>query len=276
LEDERPLVRYEAVRGISALLARTADGKEQEQKLASLWPLLTDKIRAVRTEAARVLTEVPADLFNEEQRGVFEKALDEFKERQYAALERPESHLNLAVIYQNMGRTEEAEASYKTSIRMDRFFTPARFNLANLYNSLGRNEEAEEIFREIIEVVPNNGEAYYSLGLLLAEMKRLDDAVKPLKRASELMPERARVRYNYALVLQNSGRLSEAESEMLSAYRADMNDPSIVHALTVFYAQHGRWDKALPFAQKLVELLPGAPEALELLKQIERKMPARK
>jgi predicted Zn-dependent protease len=107
-------------------------------------------------------------------------------------------------------------------------------------------------------------------------MKRLDDAVKPLKRASELMPEKARVRYNYALVLQSLGRLSEAESEMLTAYRADMSDPNIVYALTVLYAQHGRWNKALPFAQKLVELLPGAPRALQLLKQIEQEMPARK
>ena len=276
LTDEDPLVRYEAVKGISSLIPKALAPAEQEKKYSLLVPLLRDPIIAVRSETARALTEVPATFFAQKDLKDFEKALEEYKQRQDSIADRPEAHLNLGIMYENIGENDMAEASYKTAIRLANDFYPARFNLANYYNKLNKNNDAEQQFREIIALDPENGDAHYSLGLLLAEMKRLEDAVKPLKRASELMPERARVRYNYALVLQSLGRLSEAESEMLTAYRADMSDPNIVYALTVFYAQQGRLNKALPFAQKLVELLPGVPGALQVLKQIEREMPARK
>jgi predicted CXXCH cytochrome family protein len=269
LEDANPLVRYEAVRGISAILLSVDTNESRSLKLLLLGPLLVDKIRAVRTEAARALTDVPHETFNQEQLSAFDKALDEYKDRQFAIEDRPEAHLNLGMVHQNLADAEKAEASYKTAIRQDRFFVPARINLANLYNTLGRNDEAEGLIREVINLEPEYGEAHYSLGLLLAEMKRLDEAVVSLQMATELMPEHARVRFNYALALQGVGRLEEAEAVLLKAHNVDKNDPNIVHALTVLYAQQGRFEKALPYGERLVELLPDAPGAKQLLKQIK-------
>ena len=171
LQDNDPLVRYEAVSGIPVVLPRTAGIEAQRQKIELLVPLLDDPIRAVRTEVARVLTEVPAELFGKSQRQDFEVALEEFKQRQQAISDRPEAHLNLGVMYQNMGQIELAETSYKTSIKVDEHFVQSRFNLANLYNAQGRNKEAEYQLNQIIERVPDYGEAHYSLGLLLAEMQ---------------------------------------------------------------------------------------------------------
>ncbi len=274
LSDGNPIMRYEAIGGLSTILGRASGENGDMLKIVLLAPLLTDPVRAVRTEAARVLTEVPMSLFDQENRSAFDYAFEEFKERQYAALDRGEAHLNLAVIYTNMGQTLKAENSYKRAIHIDRFFIPARFNLANLYNSQGRNKEAIEILNELIEIAPDSGEAYYSLGLLLAEMKRLDDAVEPLKKAAELMPEFARVRYNYALALQSTDKPKEAETELLKAYETDSNDLNIVYALSVFFAQQERWDEALPYTERLVELLPDEPRALEILKQVREELSA--
>jgi tetratricopeptide (TPR) repeat protein len=270
LMDNDPLVRYEAVRGISLLIPKALAPVEQEKKYSLLAPLLKDPVLALRTEAARALTEVPAGLFDQNDLPDFKKALDEYKERQESIADRPESHLNLGIMYENIGENDKAEASYKNGIRLVNDFMPVRFNLANFYNRIGRNWEAEQEFREIIRIEPENGDAYYSLGLLQAEISKLDEAADSLAMAVKLIPDRARVHYNYSLVLRHLGRNSDALSVMLRAYEMDPDDPGIVQAITIFYIQGKQLSKASFFAEKLIEILPEDPMPREMLKQIRQ------
>jgi predicted CXXCH cytochrome family protein len=272
LQDKDPFVRYEAVRSFSQLISKARGLEDQKKKYTLLVPFLKDPVLAVRSETARVLTEVPATLFAKKDLEDFDKALKEFIQRQDAIADRPEAHLNLGIMYENMGNYTMAETSYKTAIRLVNDFYPARFNLANLYNRLKRNSAAEQQFREIISQDPANGEAYYSLGLLLAEMNRLDDAAGAMEKAIGYMPERARVRYNHALVLRNLGRSNDALSDMLTAHELDQSDPGIVQSLAIFYIQERQWGKALPFAEKLVALVPDDPNSRQMLDQITQKM----
>jgi tetratricopeptide (TPR) repeat protein len=179
-------------------------------------------------------------------------------------------------MYENIGKNDMAESSYKTGVRLVHDFYPARFNLANLYNKTGRNSDAEQQFREILKLAPENGNAYYSLGLLLSELNRLDEAVDALGKAVELIPDRARMRYNYSLALRHLGRNQDAILEMLSAHQIDKRDPGIVQALAIFYIQEKQWGKALPFAEKLVELAPDAEGPKQMLKQIQQAMKSEK
>jgi len=254
-------VRAKAVRGL--------EFAPPEQRLAVVGPLLSDPIRAVRSEAARVLSSVPRALFSVAQRQAFDAALTEYEETQMTMADRPSAHLNLGVLHANRGQPELAEAAYRTAIRLDRDFLPARVNLANLYNALGRNPEAERVLREAIERAPDEGELHYSLGLLLAEEQRLEDAVLALGRAAQLLPKRARVHYNYSLALQHLGRLKEAEAAMLEAHRLNREDPGVLQALATFYAQQRQWDRAYPYAERLVRLYPSAPGPRQMLEQLE-------
>jgi tetratricopeptide (TPR) repeat protein len=90
------------------------------------------------------------------------------------------------------------------------------------------------------------------------------------------MPDRSRVQYNFALALQQTDKTKEAEAVLLKAYRIDSQDPDVVNALALFYAQQQKWDQALPYAQALVKLTPEAPGAVQMLKQIEAQQPARR
>jgi Flp pilus assembly protein TadD len=270
LNDDDPLVRYEAVRGISALIHKRLGANDQQKKYSTLVPLLKDPIRAVRTEAARAVTEVPKELFNQLHRKDFEKALDEYKERQQAIADRPESHLNLGLMYENEGEKDKAETSYKTAMRLVPDFLPARFNLANLYNLMGRNADAERVLRDGIKQVPNEGQLYYSLGLLLAEEKRYPEAANNLGKAAELMPKNARAHYNHGLALQHLGRRSGAETALLKAHRLGRSDPSILQALAVFYFQGRQWDQATIYAEQLARLYPNERGPSQMLEQINK------
>ena len=266
LIDDDPLVRVAAVGGLDRLSPR-----ERPQWAA---PLLKDPIRAVRIETARVLTSIPQDYLNEKQKLSFETALTEYIETQKAHADRPSAQLNLGIIYSNMGKTGKAEEAYQTAIRLAPDFLPPRFNLANFYNGLGRNDEAEQQLRLIIQQFPKSGEAHYSLGLLLAELGNLKESAAELTLAAGLLPEEARVHYNYALALQHLGRQNEATTALLIAEKLTPNDPSIVNAVASHYMQEGEWRKALPYAQKLVELLPNAPGPPQMVEKIQSELNA--
>ncbi|MCZ6873009.1 MAG: tetratricopeptide repeat protein, partial [bacterium] len=260
LQEANPLLRVTAVGSL--------EGFPPRSRLEAAAPLLHDPIRAVRMEAARVLSAIPADAFSSTQRQDFEAALSEYTALQRAMADTPGAHLNLAVVEANQGQFASAEQSYQTALRLDRAFLPARFNLATLYNRMGRNTDAERILREALRHAPEEGELYYSLGLLLAEEKRLADAVDAVRQATEVLPERARVQYNYGLTLQHLGRRSEAEAALLKAYQLEPEDARVLQALAVFYIQAQQWGPAATYAEQLVRLYPNTPGPQRLLRQI--------
>ena len=260
--DKDPLVRAHAAAALEQM--------EAQSKLRTVAPLLQDSFGRVRIEAARVLASVPPVLFTVDQRDAFGAALEEFKEAQFAMADMPWAHLNLGVMYTDLGERHQAEEAYRTAIRLDSTFLPAQINLANLLNQSGRNREAEQILRQAVSRAADQGELHYNLGLLLAEMGKLDEAVQVLARAADLMPNRARIRYNRALALQHLGRRQEAEDALLQAYEVDPEDADIVYALAIFYLQGGDWERALGFAETLQKLLPAAPGPRQLLEEIRR------
>lgn len=260
--DPDGLIRAAAVNGLERL--------PYARRLQIVAPLLRDPVRAVRISAARVLASVPARQFSPDQRRDLEAAVEEFKRVQYVNGDQPGSHLNLGVLYEQLGQADRAEAAYRKALALDPYFIPARFNLANLYNRMGQNAEAESVLREGIERTPDDGELFYSLALVLAEEQRLAEAADALGHAAALLPDRARVRYNLGLVLQRLGRRPQAEEQLLKAHELAPEDADVLYALAVFYAQDRRWQAARNYARKLVKQQPNYPGAQSLLRQLEQ------
>jgi predicted CXXCH cytochrome family protein len=252
-KDEDPLVRVEAARGFP------------EPAPGALAPLLSDPVRLVRVEAARSLAGVPGTL---PDRGALERALAEFRARQEAMLDRPEAHLNLGALHEARGDMRAAELSYRRALEILPLFWPARANLSVLLNASLRNAEAERVLVEATRLDPANGEAWYSLGLLLAEENRLREAADALEEAVRLAP-RARVYFNLGVALQKLGSLAPAEDALLAGHRLAEDDPAILHALAVLYAQRGEPRRALPYARRLLEADPESPETRGFVERLE-------
>ncbi|MFQ5415442.1 MAG: tetratricopeptide repeat protein [Myxococcota bacterium] len=232
-------------------------------------PLLDDPILAVRIEAARVLADVPDGELPAKRAAARERALAEFEAAQLVIADRPEAHLNLAILRARRGDAVGAEQAYRRALAIDRDFLPAYFNLASLYNREGRNADAERVFREGLDRYPDEGELHYSLGLLLAEQRRLDEAATELARAAAGLPGRARVKYNLALALQHLGRVDEAETALLAAQRLAPSDAHVTRALAILYVQRKDWASAQTYSEALVALAPGAPGPAQMLEHIK-------
>lgn len=211
LQDKDPAIRREAISGFEKIPAT--------ERIVYVAPFLNDPIRAVRIEAARVLSPVPLHAFSESQQYAFKDAINEYIAAMKVMIDLPPANFNLAMLNENTKQFTQAEKFYLNALRIDPDFTPARLNLARMYNGMNRNDDAIRILQEGINShsigSAAQGELYYSLGLILAEKNNLNDAVAALSKAVKLLPDHTRIRYNYALALQLLGKHKEAESEFL-------------------------------------------------------------
>jgi len=290
LEDAEELVRWAAVHSLQDL--------DRAKQARLLMPKLLDPVRAVRVEAARILSVLPPSDFDPQQQAAFDRALAEFVAAQRALAEQTAAHVTMGIIDTNrqhalqedaMRRMEagadrsavsglvetarkfsqSAEDEYQIGLRINSGCIPARVNLAMLLNEQGRNAEAEKQFRKVIELGAKIAEVYYSLGLLLAENDdRLAEVAKLLGQAVELAPKNARMRYNLALALQKLGRPAGAEREFRSALELAPRTPDFLNALAILYIQQRRWPQAIACAEQLVRLAPENVEFQRLLAQI--------
>ena len=88
LNDNDALVRRQAVQALEPL------PPQERVRLAA--PLLTDPIRSVRIEAARLLAGTQPNLLQESQKTALDRAVSELIAAEMAAADRPENHVNLA------------------------------------------------------------------------------------------------------------------------------------------------------------------------------------
>jgi tetratricopeptide (TPR) repeat protein len=288
LEDPEELVRLAAVR----CLGGVHDPARLHELLA---PRLRDPIRAVRIEAARLLSRLPVAEFKPGEREAFDAAAGEYVTGQQFLAEQPGAHLNLGYLYTNLGKPDQAVAEYRTALRLDPEFVEGHINLGMLLAERGERDEAMahyrralEIRRETIEanrrareryrrhgdevqaeqqrravesITTELGEIHYSLGLLLAEKPDgLEQALDHLAEAARLAGQNPRVHYNYGLALQKLGRMDEAETSLKRAYRMAPRAPDHLHALAILYVQHRRWQAAAACTKELVRRWPEVGE----------------
>lgn len=209
LSDDDPLVRMGAVRAFQAAPPAL------RQRL--LWPLLDEPVKAVRLEAVRLLSAVPADRLSDEQQAVYTRGLAEFIEAQQLTADFAGSWLNLAEVHVNRGDYRLAEQAYRRAIEREPAFIPALLNLADLYRMLERDAEARPLLERALTIAPDDAAVQFSYGLLLVRNRDYRAALDYLKRASVLAPAVARYSYVYAVALQSLGRAGEARAVAESA-----------------------------------------------------------
>ncbi len=261
LSDRDALVRREAVRALEPLPAK--------ERVALVAPLLKDPIRSVRIEAARLLAGTPADLLQDSQKAALDAAIPELIAWEMAAAERPESHVNLALLDAQMGRTNEAETELQTALRLDPRWVPAMVNLADLYRMTNRDAEGQPWLEKAIAAAPNAAEPVHALGLLKIRQKQYQEAVNLLAKAAALQPSNVRYSYVYAVALNSTGQPDRAIAILQQAHERRPADRQVLMGLISFERDQGNLPTAIAYAKQLVELVPGDRDARALLAQLQ-------
>jgi predicted CXXCH cytochrome family protein len=261
--DPDPFVRLSAARALSASASRAT--------VQSAAPLLRDPIRAVRVEATRALAGIDLLSLPPELQTAMVNATKELVAAEVVDADRPEAHLNLGLLDLRRRQLPEAEAEYRTALRLDPGFVPALVNMADLDRMRGADQEGAELLKEAIAIEPDNADARYSLGLLLVRRHDYAGALELLRRAYELAPDNARYAYVYGVALNSTGAPVEALALLERAHQQHPTDRDTLMALVSIARDTGDFALALRHARELVALNPGDVQLRALVSDLEQR-----
>jgi predicted CXXCH cytochrome family protein len=245
LRDEESLVRRAAVRALAEA--------ELQTRAALVAPLLEDAVRAVRIEAALALADVPAALLPSASRGARDRASAEFVAAQELNGDRPEAHLDLALLYMKQQGWARAASELERALQIDQAFVPASVNLADLYRVTGRDDAAETLLRRSLEHAPANAALLHALGLVLVREKRLGEAIACFAAAARHGDD-ARYGYVYAVALHDAGQARAAVRELENVLRRHPYDVDALAARMAFAREAGDLADAATYARRLAAL----------------------
>lgn len=259
LDDPEAILRYTAIRSLEYFDADT--------RLTRIAPKLYDPVKAVRMEAAMMLSVLPETRLRPDDREAFRKALADYRQAMLYNADLAPQRYNLGNLAANEQDPAAAIRAYEKAIAIDGRFYPAKVNLATLYNKQGRNTEAERLLKEVLAQHPDLYEVSYSLGLLLAEMRQYKEAEPYLAKAAQGLGY-GRAYYNLGqvrLVLGEPGRAAAAFSRALEL---SPGDRQAFGALVGLYLQTGQTDQARELARRLLRADPDHPGAQQLLRRL--------
>jgi tetratricopeptide (TPR) repeat protein len=122
---------------------------------------------------------------------------------------------NLGLSLEGVGKLEQAVATYKEAVRLNRDQSPhspwPQLNLGSLLTKMGDLKPAEEVLREAVGYDPKLGEAHYRLGANLHKQGREDDAVTELRRAADLDPSATEPLYVLGQIYRSQGNAAAAD-----------------------------------------------------------------
>ncbi len=262
--DHDSLVRRTAARALS--------GADPTISGPILSPLLEDTVRAVRIETAEALAGAPPDALGSVGDAVLRRAVGEYVAAQELNADRPEAHLNLALLFTREKQFGDAESQLRDALSLRPSFVPAAVNLADLYREMGRDAEGERVLRDAIARSPEDATLQLALGLSLIRQGRRKEALDHLAAAARLDPANARAAYTYALALDDAGQTGAAIDLLRGAVEKHPYDPEALAALANLYGKTGNPRQGLIYAQRLMELDPDNPESRDLLNALREQM----
>src|SRR5712691_7942002 len=145
------------------------------------------------------------------QTGHVDEALTEIDTGLAAKPDDPSLNNLRGLVTAKLGRTEDAEASFRTVIRLRPHAAMGYNNLAALLYQVGRHAEAAKLFRQALTEEPHNFTALVGLGTTLAETQEYAKAAPYLEKAWSSRAGDFQSGYELARTLQELKRPAEAQ-----------------------------------------------------------------
>ena len=219
-------------------------------------PLLGDSVRVVRMEAERVLA------------GVVSVSSDEYVAAERFNADRPESRLNLSLLYAAQRRYDDAERELRAALDIEPRFVPGLVNLADLYRVMDRDADAERALRSAVTIDSGSAAAHHALGLFLVRQKRIAQSLPELALAARLAPETARYGNVYGLALDAAGRRDEADAVLARVVDRHPFDRDALSLLVKHRLDRHDSAGALTYARRLAALEPANEEIQVLVRRL--------
>jgi len=113
-------------------------------------------------------------------------------------------------VLREQGRIDEAEAEFRTALKIRPTDASGHNGLGNVLRARGRFDEAEAEFRTALEIRPNYANAHNDLGNVLGDRGRFDAAEAEYRKALQFKPNYAPAHRSLSRALLEQGRFADA------------------------------------------------------------------
>lgn len=228
----------------------------------------------------------------------FQSAVDAFKDAYYILPEDTNAYINAAYAAHNGQLWDEAKTHYQLAIDKGSTSPDLYTNYVSILTAIDKdNEKALKVINEglekfpantnltksrvqtlinmdklteakgdliaAIEAEPDNANLHFTLGVLYDELEDNENAAKSYKKAIEVDPNHFEANFNYGVMLIGEANKIIQQRNNLGLSRADQNKskelkPQITKKLK----------EAMPQWEKVLEIKPDEPQAIETLAYI--------
>jgi len=172
---------------------------------------------------------------------------------------------NIALIYQQEGRNEEALAAYEDAIAQNPGDVALILNKANLYYTMGQPEKFKSLMMEASAMDPTNPDLQYNIGVIAMEQSNMEEARAAFYRALEIDPTYINASLNLSTTYINEGNslIDQMNELAMSSKYSDLDKYDALKKQKEEFFIEGA--KVL---EASLENLPGNQELLNQLKNI--------
>jgi tetratricopeptide (TPR) repeat protein len=192
----------------------------------------------------------------------YQRAIDEWNWLLERFPRLPKWHIELGLVLQDCGRTDDAMAEFQAAGRLDSALAPAIHHYSGTA-LLGaqRPAEAEAEFRQAIALDPLMAKAHNGLGVALRRQERRAEATACFRQAIAVDPRLASAHFNLAAALAAGKNLPDAAEQYRLAAQADPGDFETWRRLTGTLSEMGKADEAIREGRRMLQALPASAEA---------------
>lgn len=173
------------------------------------------KATNVETGEEEVMDKTQRDLMV--RSGTYTNPVDDKTESKKAEIVR-----NIALIYTQLGRNDEALAAYRDARANNPEDVNLVLNEANLYYQMGDKDKFKELMSEAAEMAPDNADLHYNIGVISMEQGSIEEARKAYERAIEINPGYVNAQLNLSTTYVNEGNSLIDEMNTLGTSREDI------------------------------------------------------
>jgi serine/threonine-protein kinase len=190
--------------------------------------------------------------------GRLEESFAAFRESIRLAPDDPIPHHGLGLAHRKKGESEAAIAAFREAVRLDgKQLGAAIVDLGLILSELGRFDEAEATYREMIRLGSREAWVYHNLGDAINAQGKLDAALVAYREGIRLDPGVAFLHYALAKALKVQGKMDEAFAEFREAIRLKPGDPVAHWLFGLALRDQGNRNAAITELREAARLEPG-------------------
>ncbi|MFL0249407.1 tetratricopeptide repeat protein [Clostridium neuense] len=164
-----------------------------------------------------------------------------------------EAIINLALIYDSLGKSQKAKEYYEEALSIDDYEERAYYGLASIYDEEENYEEAIKLYNKAIYINPNYHVAYFFLANTYDVSGKKALAIETYKKLLSLNPMDFWANLNLGCIYEEQNQNNSAYKLFSKALKINPNNHLALFNMGVICYKFNMIEKAINFYERAIE-----------------------